>query len=226
MANLPTIAAGIDMTTSEINKVQKFIENGLPGIADITNGDLTRMLSLYLEGSSFSQISRILHTKTIFVLYFAYTANWAELRQEYMNELQEGLKSRIIHSKLKNQEFMLLLSQTYQHKIKTQLLKFLATENIADLDEVSAKEVLMTMRIIEVINSLDNEGRDKNGKTPAIGLNMGANGVLVEKIGENQLSITPKDGDSLGNELSRLADNKRRMLTSNETKKESNDEEE
>ena len=60
------------------------------------------------------------------------------------------------------------------------------------MDELNLKEIAQLMRAIEMINELDQDGRDKNGKQPAIGLNLG-NGVIVEKTGNNTVSITPKD---------------------------------
>lgn len=229
MSDLPVIPVITDMTPSQINKVKEFIANGLPGIADIKDSALSQMLDLYLNGSSYSQISNTLKIKQVYVLYFAYTANWEQLRQEYVVELQEGLKSRIVNSKLKNKEFILLLTQVYQKKLGAKLIKFLSSENDADLTEVQGKEVLMLMKMMEMVDSLDNEGKAKDGKA-AVGLNLGANGVLVEKTGDNQLSITPKPDPTVGNLLKQLADERRSResttITVSETKKESNNDSE
>lgn len=228
--NLPAVVSCADMTVSQVEKVKKFIDDGLPGITEVTNHQLTQMLDLYLTGSSYTQIANILRIKQLYVLYFAYTANWEGIRAEYLNEIQESIKNRLVSTKLRNKEFMLLLSQAYQRKIGTQLQRFLSTGLLSDIDEVKGKEVLMLMKIIELTNSLDEEGKDKNGKMPTIGLNAGANGVVVERISDSQLSITPKDKDeSVGNLLKKLAEEKRakeKAFLVQEIKKEPNNENE
>jgi len=198
------------MTASEVKKVQKFIEDGLPGIAEVTVNDINKMLDMYLTGSSYSQISDAMRIRKVFVLYLAYKANWETIREEYINEIQEGIKNRLVNVKLRAQEFMILAGQAYQQKLSAHFLKYLSTGNIEEINTVSAKEMLLVMKIIEMNNHLDSEGKDRNGKVPPIGLHPGNTGILVERTGENSFSVTPKDGsENVGSLLKRLADEKR-----------------
>lgn len=207
---LPSLVKDVkdtDLTASEVNKVQIYKQNGLPGISEVTDAMMHRMLDLYLTGSTYSQISQMLNIKKTTILYLAHVGQWYLTKQEYINEAQEKIKSRVIDAKVRNQEFMLLLVQAWQKKIGGQLVKYLATNDSEHMDDIDLKEVAQLMKAIDMVNELDNTGKDSKGKTPAVGLNVG-NGVVVEKTGENTISITPKE-TSIGDMLEQYANDRR-----------------
>jgi len=209
MSNLPAVIPTADMVETDVAKIKKFIDDGLPGISTVTDLQMHRMLDLYLHGNTYTQISSMLQIKKIYVLYFAYTANWKQLKLDYLTEIQEKISSRVIDSQLRSKEFMLLLVQAFQKKVSNKLSLYLATEDPAHMEDVDLKEVGQLMRAIEMVNELDSAGKLPNGKTPAIGLNLGDNGVDVEKTGDNTISITPKKDASVGDLLQKLADENR-----------------
>lgn len=207
MPNELTTIPESDLTESEATKVRTYIESGLPGIGDINDTQLYRMLDLYMSGSTYSQISSTLEVKKIIVLYLAQSNNWYLAKKEYLNEIQEKIKSRVVDAKLRNKEFTLLLVQAWQKKISKNLTKYLSTNDSAHMDDIDLKEVAQLMKAIEMINELDNTGRDGSGKTPLIGIHAG-DGVSIEKTGENKISITPKPS-SIGDTLKHYADKQR-----------------
>ena len=207
--NLPVQKQTTDITTTEMAKVTEFIEKGLPGIAEVPDHKLHRMLDLYLSGSTYTQIANILELKKVVVLYFAYKSNWFELKQEFLLEIEEKIKNRVIDAKLKNKEFMLLLVQAWQKKVSKTLHRYLSTNVDTHMEELNLKEIAQLMKAIEIVNDMDNAGKTSDGKQPAIGLNLG-DGVVVERTGENQVSITPKSS-TIGSKLQQLADERRAL---------------
>jgi len=207
MANEVTILKDHDFTVTEMQKIQQYKEQGLPGIGDVTGHQMAQMIDLYLNGSTYSQISMTVGVKKIIVMYLSEANGWYNTKREYLNEIEEKIKSRVIDTKLRNQEFMLLLIQAWQKKISNKVVKYLATENEEHMDAIDLKEVAQLMKAIEMIGELDNSGKDSKGKTPAVGLNVG-NGVTIEKTGENSMTITPKDA-SISDMLKQLADSRR-----------------
>lgn len=208
MSNLPIVQDETsDISDSEMIKVKRYIEDGLPGIGEITNSDLYRMLDLYLGGSTYSQIANTLETKKVIVLYLAHTNNWYVIKKEYLGEIQEKIKNRVVDSKLRSQEFMLLLVQAWQKRIGKKLTRYLSTNDDEHMDNVDLKEVTQLMKAIEMVNELDNTGKNLQSKASPIGLNLG-NGVTVEKTSDNKITITPKE-TSIGDLLKQHADAKR-----------------
>lgn len=201
---LPDLVKNTDITESEMAKINKFIEDGLPGIGTVNETQLYRMYELYLTGSTYSQIAVTLGLKKIIVLYLSHNNDWYSSKKEYLSEIQEKIKNRVVESKLRSQEFMLLLVQAWQKKISKNLNKFLATNDEEHMERVDLKEVAQLMKAIEIVNDLDNTGKDSKGKTPAVGINVG-NGVTIEKSGNNKISITPAK-TSIGEILKQYAD--------------------
>lgn len=212
MSNLPTIVPTTDLTDADLEKVAKYVERGLPGVSEVTSDQLYRMYELYLSGSTYSQIASMLAVKRIIVLYFSHANKWFDTKSEYLSEVQDKIKNRIVDTKLRNKEFMLLLVQAWQRKIGGKLNKYLATGDSQHMDEIDLKEVAQLMKAIDMVNELDESGKNPQGKTPAIGLNMGGNGVTVERTGDNAISITPNapKEESLGDMLQKYADESRK----------------
>lgn len=206
MSNLPAIANLTDMTESDSDKIKKFVDEGLPGLSDVTDVQLFRMYDMYLTGSTYSQISTILGIKRVVVLYLAQNSDWFTSKQEHLNELQESIKSKVAESQIKNKEFMLLLVQSYRKKIGHKLSKFLATSDDKWMNDIDLKELAQLMKAIEIVDEINSSGKIPT-KTPAVGINIGE-GVTIEKSGDNKVSITPKES-SVGDMLKKYADEQR-----------------
>lgn len=207
--NLPAIVT--DLTGTELTKIKEFKDKGLPGIGEITDEQMNRMLELYLSGSSYSQISSILRVKRIYVTYFAHISDWYSLKESYLQELHERMKGDIVDAKLRNSEFMLLAIRAWQKKIKNNFTAYLATGNLEHMDRVSVKEMTLLMKAMEMISDWDETGKSKGNKQPAIGLNLGA-GVIVEKTGNDQVTITPKEA-TVGSLLKRYKSSSQEALS-------------
>lgn len=210
MSKILTVVRGTDIIESEMVKVNKFIEEGMPGLVDVTESQLHRMLDMYLTGSTYTQIATVLEIKKVVILYLAHSSGWYDTKVEYLNEVQENIKNRIIESKLRNKEFMVLAAQAYRKKIGHNMTQYLKTNDVAHMDNIDSKQLSQLVKTIEIIDGLDNTGKDSKGKTPAVGINIGE-GVTVEKSGDDKITITPKEAKEtpVGDILKQYADSKR-----------------
>jgi hypothetical protein len=206
MSKILTVNKTTDMIQTELDKVQKYIEDGLPGITEITNNELYRMYDLYLNGSTYTQIAASLGLKKVIVLYLAHHNKWYESKSEGLNEIMEKTKGRVQETKLRSSEFMLLMVQAYQKRIANKFTRYLATNDEENMDEVDLKELSQLMKAIEMVNELDDHGRNAKGKNPTLGLNIGG-GVTVKRENANEVTITPKDM-TIGETLRQFAESK------------------
>jgi antitoxin component of MazEF toxin-antitoxin module len=204
---LPAERPATDLSTDDLNRVTAYAEAGLPGLAALEESTLYRMMEMYLSGSTYWQIQKALSLKRPLVLYVAHKYDWYGAKRDYLHELQEQIKGRVIDSKLVSQDFLLLLTQAWQKKISKSLTRYLATDDVAHTEEIDLKEVSQLLKTIEMINNLNGEGKDSKGRSPAVGLNLG-DGVTIEKHGDNSVTITPKE-KSLGEMLKKFADSRR-----------------
>lgn len=205
-----------DIIESDMIKVKEYAQNELPGLSEISNIQLERMYNLYLSGSTYSQIASTLNIKKTIIQYVSHTTGWYDSKKSYLREVQEQIKTRVNDSKLKNKDFMLLLVQAYRKKLSTKFNTYLATDDDQHMADIDLKEIGLVMKAIEIVDNLDESGKDPKGKTPAVGINVG-NGVTVEKTGENKISITPKEtyiGDMLQQHADSLREEERKKLLS------------
>jgi len=197
-----------DMTTQELEKLEAFVEEGLPGISKITPETIEKMAGLYLSGKTYGQVSNITRVPKAAVMYHARRDNWFSVRQDYLQELDERMKTRVAEAKLMSQDFMLDLMQTFQKKIGKKIQRYLATDNEDIANEINLKDIATYIKTLEALGKSMGDYRSGDGNnTPAVGLNLG-DGVTVQKNQDGTVEITPKQ-KAVGEILKQFADNRR-----------------
>ena len=224
MENLPAEKPPTDLTEKDMERINDFIGSGRPGLTKIDETTLYRMMDLYLSGSTYGQIASTLNLTRPLVMYVAHTYEWYPAKLEYLAEIKEKIKNRVIDSKLVSQDFLLLLTQAWQKKIGQKLKKYLATDDPTHADEINLKEVASLLKTIEMIKELNEEGKDKKGNRPTIGLNVGE-GIDLERTGDNKITVTPKQ-KSIGEMLKKFANERRDEENDKKTNKRSDIQEE
>lgn len=195
----------MDISDESMRKVQRFIDAGLPGIAIVNEEKIAKMMELYLSGKTYDQISNITRVDRVMVMYLSYKLNWCETRKEYMIELSDHMKRRIIEAKLMMQDHLLQLAQMYQKKHGHKITRYLETNNEQFTDQISLKEIDRYLKIADLIQKSIAEAPKEKG--PLIGLNL-SEGATVTRKGDNEIEITPKQ-KAIGDVLKHYADLRR-----------------
>src|ERR1039457_5725185 len=134
--NLPQKIQTTDLSEQDMAKVNKYIEEGTPGFGKVSETTIFRPMDMYLSGSTYHQIADSACIKRVPLMYLSHRYKWYDAKMEYLTELQEHIKSRVVASKLASQDFLLLLNQAYQKKIGKQLKKYLATDDNTHTEEI------------------------------------------------------------------------------------------
>lgn len=179
-----------DITGENLKKVQEFIDKGLPDVIKVDESKMAKMVELYLSGSSYDKISMATRIDKTTIMFLSQKYGWCKARQQYLIELEENMKKRVLETNLVSQDFMLQLIQVWHKKIGKHMTRYLATDNEEHLDNIDLKEL---DRYIKVMESLKDSIRPPkvDSKAPAVGLNLGE-GVTITKKGDNEVEITPK----------------------------------
>lgn len=195
-----------DLTETDLQRVDEFVKAGLPGITKIDEPMMARIMDMYLSGRTYRQIATTSRIEKSLVLYLSNRFNWYAMRQDYLADLEQNTRPRVIEAKIVNQDFLLQLQQMWQKKIGGNINEYLATGNIKYANEIDLKEVAMYLKTVEMLQKLD--ASKKEGSTsPAVGLNVG-DGVTITRKGDNEVEITPKQR-TIGDALKQLADFRR-----------------
>ena len=82
--NLPA-----DLSKSERDMLRSFKDNGMPGLAKITEEQIVKMREMYMSGASYSSISTSFRIKKAIVLFLSDKGKWLDERAE---RAQENIK--------------------------------------------------------------------------------------------------------------------------------------
>ncbi len=196
-----------DISDDGMKKVQKYTEAGLPGIGKVDDQKLARMTDLYLSGKTYDQIANICRTDKVIVMYLSHKLNWFTMRREYMIELEEQMKRRVVEAKLVSQDFLLQLTQMWQKKIGQKINRYLATDNEEFADQINLKELDRYLKTIELLQKSISEPKGEKG--PLVGINVGGEGATITRKGDNEIEVTPKQ-KAIGDVLKQYADLRRK----------------
>lgn len=180
-----------EFTAEDIEKIEKYKEEGLPGLDTVADDQISRMLDLYLDGKTYHQISRMMRVRKDLIMYLGQKFDWLTARLDYLSEVENQIVSRTIEAKVKGQDFLISLQLAFQKRLGKKVEAYLTTGNETHLDGVSLKEVEKYIKIMETIEKYTSV-KAKRGDKPLVGLNVG-DGMKITKTGENEIEITPKE---------------------------------
>jgi len=193
-----------DLSQDDMAKVVAYAEAGMPGLAQLDQAKYHKVMDLYLDGKSYRQISQIVRVDKTLIMYLSNKFNWYMMRREYLHELDNAERQRLIESKIESKDFLLQLTHAWKRKIGGNITKYLQTDDERFMNEIDLKEVDRYLKAIDIIHKLS---YDKDGGKPAVGLNLGE-GVTIKKTGDNEVEITPKQ-KTMGDALKQFADMRR-----------------
>lgn len=198
-----------DFTMKDLESIRKFKEDGMLGLAALTDVDVERMMNLYNDGKTYRQISQVLKKDKTVILFLAHKFGWFEFRQAYLQELQATLKDKVIESKLQSQEFLLDLIQAYQKKIGRNINQYLRSDDERFVDKIDPKDIGTILKVFELLHKINHEDLGNTKDKSLVGLNGLGEGVTITKTGANSVEITPKGPSPFSSKLRQFADLKR-----------------
>jgi predicted transport protein/antitoxin component of MazEF toxin-antitoxin module len=190
--NLLTERKETDLTTRELQIVEKFKEDGMPGIHSLNEVVMTKALDLYMAGKSYMEICTIVSTRKELILYLAHKFKWYDTKMEFLEILNANIAERIVHAKLTNLDFVLQIQQFYKKKIGTRITRYLASGDESVANEIDGRDIERFAKYSDLLDKLTAEKNQLNPRGPAVGLNLG-DGVTITKVGENEVTITPRN---------------------------------
>ena len=185
-----------DITPKELLVIEKFKEDGKPGLAALVTDEnsvkMTKAFDLYLSGSTYQEISKVVSLKKDIILYLAQKHGWYETKIEVLEILAANMKERVVHAHLTNQHFVLQIQQFYLKKIGSKITRYLATGDDEIAAKIDGKDIDRYAKYVDLLDKMTTE-KIPSGSRPSVGLNMGEFGVNVRKVGENEVQITPRN---------------------------------
>lgn len=174
-----------DISNEDLEKVNKFIEDGMPGLGLVDDGKMYRMMELYLSGKTYTQIARASRINKTMLLYLAHKFNWYGRRREFLTELESTMRIRLMEAKVVSHDFLLQLATLWQTKIGNKIEAYAASGDEAMASSIDLKEVDKYLKVVEMIHKIGPEGakkpreQDDRPSVSPVTINLGNQGVTI-----------------------------------------------
>jgi uncharacterized protein YehS (DUF1456 family) len=209
-----TIPPETDLSAEDLSAVQKFMDDGLPGISELKIEQVERIGELYLSGKPYIKIARDIRVPKVMVCYLSYKFNWYAQKKELMEETALHMQGRMVETKLTAKDFLMNAIHAYQKNLGDKLVKYLMSGDEDQFQKIDQRALDRYLKLVELLNRLDvKAGNEDSQPRPAVGLNLGS-GVTVKKLGNDSVEITPKQ-KSLSEMLNKFANFRREQESGN-----------
>ena len=200
-----------DFKEDEVERINTFVANGCIGLETLAKDEhkITSMFSLYMQGRTYTEISKISKTKKDLVLYMAAKFNWYEKRMEYLNDIQNKITGKLTTTRIESLNFITNLVQFMHKYYGDEFNNYLMTGDKTIIENLDLKMLNQYFKSIEVLEKLLNPSNvTRGGSNTTVNVNA-PDGAEVRQINENTLQITPGNTGDILKELSKLKDQKR-----------------
>lgn len=153
-----------DFSLDQLQKLQAYQEAGLPGVSAVDAGQVARMMEMYLDGKTYSQIARTHSLKIEVVLYYADKTNWCQHKHDRMIELSNNLQERLLDTKLASQNFINDLMAFWHKRIGKKITTYLVSGNESDGDKVKITDIDKYLKTAEILAKI----ADGKGLVPPV----------------------------------------------------------
>ena len=127
--------------------LSEFEEAGFPGLAPQLVADF---FTLFLNGTSLREIGRLHPAVKYGAIVSAFVKySWEERKDQYLNELQNSAAQRMIQVQLESAGFIGDVMTATHKRYGTQIKKYLASGNPADLDGFDIAGIQSYSKLIE-----------------------------------------------------------------------------
>lgn len=201
-----------DFQEEEVERINTFVANGCVGLETLAKDEfkITNMFSLYMQGRTYTEISKIAKTKKDLVLYMAAKFNWYEKRMEYLNDIQNKITGKLTTTRIESLNFITNLVQFMHKYYGDEFNNFLMTGDKTIIENLDLKMLGQYFKSIEILEKLLNPANVTRGNGSNTTVNVNApDGAEIRQVDDRTLQITPGNTGDILKELSKLKDKKR-----------------
>lgn len=201
----------IDMSDKEVETLEAFIRNNLPGIHMVKPDKVQKALELYLQGYSYNDISSKLEMRKIFLLYLSYKEDWYEIRRSQIEELAVSLNERTMITKIRGVDLISQVMGSLDSYYRDIVSRYRNTGDPRVLETADMENMKLYLKMMEQLQKITEPS--KGGSAP-LGLNL-PNGGTIKKVDNNTIEVTPNEKIKESLDISKLAEMKRKKLNEN-----------
>lgn len=199
--NLPA-----DLSKSERDMLRSFKDNGMPGLARITEEQMVKMKEMYLSGASYSSISTSFRVKKAVVLFLSEKGRWLEERAERAQENIKVIREIVPYIQNDNVVFLAEISEFFKQYYRKKIEEYNRSGDDRIVQTTSLNALEKYLKCFKLLQeAVDGKGGNGENKNPMVHLHLGENSnVVVSDSGSNPEST--KENEKLSEALKILAE--------------------
>lgn len=197
--NLPA-----DLSKSERDMLRSFKDNGMPGLAKITEEQIVKMREMYMAGASYSSISTSFRIKKAIVLFLSDKGKWLDERAERAQENIKVIREIVPYIQNDNVVFLAEISEFFKQYYRKKIEEYNRSGDDRIVQTTSLNALEKYLKCFKLLQeAVDGKGGGE-GKNPMVHLHLGENSnVVVSDTGKNENS---KENEKLSEALRILAE--------------------
>jgi len=190
-----------DLSYKEEKELQEFIKEDMPGLSSVEDTTIGGMLSMYMKGKSYSELSSHFSTKKKIVLFIAKQNDWYIKKTEYLTTIQDNIQSRLTQTKIESINFLTDIVGAY-HKIMAEKLAEGMASGKRPSEFLEPKEMQTYFKALDAIDKAIPKQLDSNAPSP---MTVNIHGDSKTKVSEDGKTLEIESGGNAGNVLKELA---------------------
>lgn len=208
------------LTEKELQLIEEFKSEGLPGISSAKPELIKYGLQLYLENHAFGYICQKTGLKKKIVLYLAQRDQWHDKRVEMYSNMAMTLQTRVQAAKLQGLDYLTEMASASKKYFQDKIDLYKQTGDPSILETLDPNLVKMHHKVLELLFKMGSDGTEKD-KGPLVGINF-PQGATIAQNNDNTITVTPNtsaDSQVVQTSLNALAALKRIQEELEEQKK-------
>lgn len=179
-----------DIVGEDKEKLDKFIEEGLPGIGSVEPANIDKMLDLYKFGKNYNAISVMMRVPKVVVLYLSHKQNWLSARHQYYKDMANNLPQRMLEAEILAKDVLFNEIQAF-HKKHTERRNRLLVTGVEDATtRIDPKEYALFLKTVEMSKK---SNAIPEPKGPMVSVHVGSTKATVTQTDNNTIEVNANE---------------------------------
>lgn len=199
-----------DFSQEEKTMLIKYVDNGVPGITQVSESDIFQWFTMYMAGKTYTEISIACKVNKEKVLFIAHKSKWLEKRMAHFTDIVSNLQDKVNAAKLESANTVATIVSSFNKYYNDQFTKYLKTGDKSIIEGIDTKLLSQYQKAIESFEKIISSGQKPPGDPdakpgPLVHVNMGNGTIKQNEDGSIDISEKAPSPETLGEILKLMA---------------------
>jgi hypothetical protein len=187
---------------AEIEILEKFKNDGCPGLTRVVDSDVFQWFELYMAGKTHIEISNLTNSSRDLILYISDKSKWHQKRLQYYTEINDHMLQKCNEAKVSSVNTVANMVTALNKYFGDKFDKYLQTKDETIIENLDTRLLAQYYKATESIDKLiiaagdngDVGGGTRGGRSTVVNVNM-LGGGKVTQTDDNTIEIDQSDDE-------------------------------